>query len=570
MSEVTLTTLPEEAGGATPLCTMALIWLAALLSAGCAVPVAPTGGPPDRQPPAVDSVEPANGAVNVATSAVRITFNEYITESSLQQALSITPEPQERPELRWSGRTAEIRFRSDPEPNTTYILTIDTRLRDSHGVSLTAPITLAFSTGSEINRGRIQGTVLTPLRGRGAPGTQVFAYPLTESADLDSLPERPLYRTETDASGDFQFEYLSARPYFVLAVRDRNGNRRPDNLETLAVPPVKAILADTAGTRIEHPWITTVLDTVAPEIRRIEAISTSRLTVRYSENIVEAQDPASWTLADTLRQRSFTIRAAYFLPEDPRQIYLQTEPLRLDAYVLIPAAVRDSVGNRATRSPVTLTVGSPPEEGPARFLSFIPLVPREEGPLHPAVPVGVLFDRPVESREVRDWIALEDTTGNALPYSISSPDGVRQLLAVDGADDGIPFQVRVLEDAPVSADSTARRVFSFLTGRQLGGVVGVIDRVGSDTTLVVEAIRSGRSEAAGSAVVDESGHFAIGRLEEGSYTLRITRDDNDNGRWDGGAIAPYTPAEPLFWTPDSLRVRARWDTDVDTLRIPHF
>ena len=88
MSEVTQTTPsrrpdqqagqaePVAAFGTTAPATVYIVCLAALAFASCAVPVAPTGGPPDREPPVIESIEPANGAVNVTSSVIRIAFNE--------------------------------------------------------------------------------------------------------------------------------------------------------------------------------------------------------------------------------------------------------------------------------------------------------------------------------------------------------------------------------------------------------------------------------------------------------------------------------------------------------------
>ena len=33
-----------------------------------------------------------------------------------------------------------------------------------------------------------------------------------------------------------------------------------------------------------------------------------------------------------------------------------------------------------------------------------------------------------------------------------------------------------------------------------------------------------------------------------------------NGKWDGGMIHPYKPAEPITWMPEPVSIRPRWDT----------
>jgi uncharacterized protein (DUF2141 family) len=499
---------------------------------------------------------------------IRIVFNEYLSEPSFQQAFSITPEPRTRPEIRWKKRTVEIRMQDDLETNTTYILTIDTKLRDNHGVSLTAPITQAFSTGPEINRGAIRGRVVDPVRGAGLPGMQIFAYPLSEAGRLDSLPQRPLYRTETDGGGDFHLEYLSSQPYFILAVQDRNGNRRPDNQEVIALPPVLTIVADSAGQKTEYPWVATRLDTVAPEIRRVEALDAQTVSIRFSEDVRLPDDTEAlaWVITDSLRDRRITTQYVYQLPEDTRQILVQTARLSPGAYTLKPGIVRDSTGNWASRAVKTFRLASVAEPDAAEFRSFIPPVDEPAPRVHPSLGAGVLFSRPVSEEDARDRIQVLDTAGVALEYSVQSPDGVRQMLTVPAAADGRPFRVMVVRDTEVEADSSVVREFSFLAPRDLGAIVGVVEGVTTDSTVFVDAVTAPSGPIVSSSAVTTSGAFAIDSLRVGSYTLRVRRDDNRNGKWDGGKLIPFEIAEPLFWRADSIRVRARWDTDIDTLR----
>jgi hypothetical protein len=542
-----------------------------VLLSSCAVPAAPTGGPPDRQPPRIESIVPDNGAVNVTTPVIRITFDEYISEPSFLQALSITPEPSERPDVKWKKNTVEISLRQSLEPNTTYIVSLDTKLRDSHGVSLTTPITQAFSTGPEINRGKISGKVVEPLRGKGVAGMQVFAYALPDSGALGDLPERPLYRTETDASGEFLFEFLSARPYFVLAVRDRNGNRKPDNLEVIAVPSSEAIPADTTGEKIANPWITNVRDTIPPEVRRVEGISPTQVSIRYSEDVVLAiPDTLTWSVSDSVQLLLFDVKHAYQLPDNLRRILLHTAPLQPGSYSLLTGVVEDSVGNRARPDRFAFSVASDLDDDDAVFLDFIPSIAPDDSKLHPSVRPGVIFSKPIDIEQLKNLVAVEDTSGNALDFSVSTADGVRQLLNVEAARNGRLFRMRVATPSAASTDSTVARLFSYLTERELGSIVGVIADVPAATSVLVEAIGSGDGRVAGSAVADASGRFAVTMLQQGGYTLRFTRDDNDNRRWDGGGVEPFVPAERIAWRSDSLRVRARWETDVDTLRIPVF
>ena len=63
--------------------------------------------------------------------------------------------------------------------------------------------------------------------------------------------------------------------------------------------------------------------------------------------------------------------------------------------------------------------------------------------------------------------------------------------------------------------------------------------------------------------------FEFAELPDGQYRFRAYLDRNDNGRWDGGQVQPYVPAEPVTWLDEPLEARPRWTTELPApLRIP--
>src|SRR5690606_24045438 len=139
--------------------------IAVLLIAGCANPVPPTGGPADSTPPEIRTSMPADQATRVSANDLRIEFSEYVDQASFARAFSITPAFAEPVDISWRGRTVTIRFPEPLRPNTTYIVQIDTNLRDAHGVSVRNPISIAFSTGEQIDQGTLSGRVVSEVDG---------------------------------------------------------------------------------------------------------------------------------------------------------------------------------------------------------------------------------------------------------------------------------------------------------------------------------------------------------------------------------------------------------------------
>ena len=556
-----------------PLCL-----LITLLLIGCADPRPPTGGPRDQIPPTLETATPEAGAVNVTAEAVRLVFSEYVDQASFTRAFSINPAPEGQLRFKWSKRRVEVRFPEALRQNTTYVLTLDTDLRDVHGVALKRPLTVAFSTGPVINKGRLAGQVLDAVQGAGLAGFDVLAYATPDSTALDSLPQTPAYRTQTDNNGLFQFEYLSEQPYFVIALQDRNRNRRPDPTEAFAVPPRPAIVAAADTTQAGAPprWLVTRLDTLAPTLQRVRAPSSRRLVLRFSEAIqLTSLAPEGWLLEDSLAARPVAIQAVYRFPDDPLQVYLLTDSLAATPHGLRPApTVTDSSGNAVLPDTLRFTPSTTPDTLQLRFLGFLPDkgAATADHVLPPAVLPGVRFNQPVASARLSEIVAVQDTSGQSISFEATTPDGTAYRLHLSPAlQPGQVVEVRVDGRPLGGVDTVYTRVFQRISDRDLGSLSGLVAAEDTSGALVVELYATDDPAAPrpyATTQPDTTGAFSFPDLIEGAYQFRAFVDRNGNGRWDGGQILPFRAAEPVVWTTEALTARPRWDTALeDTLRI---
>ena len=553
----------------------------AIIITSCAIPVMPTGGPQDKTPPVIVSSEPEPESVNVDADGVRIVFSEFVDQASFAQAISVTPAFDRPLQYRWRKKRVDITFPESLRENTTYILTIDTALRDVNRVALTEPIRLAFATGPVINRGKIAGKVIEPLQGEGVAGFDVFAYALADSTALDSLPESPSYRTQTDQNGGFSFDYMSEQPYFVVGLEDRNRNRKPDGIESFAVPPVPVILADTADVNADLTWLVTQTDTIPPELQRIRSISNERFMLRFSESIqLLSRDPSLWTLKDSVSNEVFPIEEIYLYPEDPRQIYVKTPQLFAATHVLTPGGIADSSNNPIRANEMTFRPSANADTLQLRFLGFSPeeLTPNEidADVLSPTQQAGIRFNQPVDLEELPTFVSLQDTSNNAYSFQATSTDGsVYYFSPQDGFSAGAPFSLTVDGSKVGAPDTSYTNLFQQLTIDDLGELSGVIvaeDSVGQVIVELFPSLDPPPEEAVDAVQPDATGTFIFSNLPDKSqYNFRAFIDKNDNQTWDGGQLIPYLKAEPLTWYSDSLQVRARWEQVLsDTLRIKNI
>jgi len=576
----------------------------ALVLAGCANPVPPGGGPRDTTPPSITQSTPAEAAVNVEQDAsVEIDFSEYIERGSFEQALTITPRPDGELDVDFDGRSVSIAFPEALRDNTTYILTLDTNLQDTRGVSLEEPITLAFSTGPTIDRGQISGRVVQATTGAPQEGIDVYAYILADSTDtglttpLDSLPARPAYRTQTGSDGQFQFDYLKEQPYYVIALTDNNRNRQPDPVEIFAPPPRRALVADSTGATLPQPWVATLRDTLPPRFVRVQSSSRRRHALRFDAPVqLLDRAPDRWSLQDSARDASVAVGAAYQRAGSRSLVFLRTPPLNPSPHRLIlPAGtVADSSGNMLDTDTLRFTPVDEPDTLQTRFVRFVPqdLSPdtADVYTLLPDESPGVRLNEPIDSTRLRSAITARDSLGDARDFTLSTSDGTTYRLSFTPAlRPAERVGVQVGGSPLARTDTTFTRMFRRISNRQLGSLSGTValsdtaavpppsaHTASTDSTqapLVVELYATTAATSARatprSVPADSTGRFTFPQLPDGTYRFRAFLDVNGNGSWDSGWLVPYAAPEPITWSEGTIDSRPRWENVLESpLRIP--
>jgi len=587
--------------------------------AACANPRAPSGGPRDQTPPSIVETRPVRDTVNVPTDtrSVTLEFSEYVERNTLPRALSVTPQFDGRLRFSWSGQAVTIELPSALRDSTTYIFSLNTDLSDAHGVSLDRPVTVAFSTGPRINQGRLRGRVAGPRRGEGRAQVDVFAYALEdgESPPPTPLPDRPAYRTQTGEDGRFSFDYLREQDYYVVALRDNNRNRRPDASEPYAVPPRGALPADSDSTEIPVPWLLTQADTTGPQFQQVTPLSRRRLRLSFTEPVRPGSpQTADWALRDSVADTPVAVRSVYRSPRRDDALIVRTAPMDSTRHTLplSPELVVDTLGQEVRPDTARFRAAARADTMRTRFQTFLP----EDLPsdslgtrsLLPGVRPGVRFNQVPDSSTLRSILAVRDTAGRSREYEVrpgTGPDLRLQLRP--------PLRPDEIAEVAVTPragpDTTYRRRFRRVANRVLGALEGraVLTDTTYETGLAVrprpgpldsraegDALRAAPTDraesdslASGPIVVEidatespipveprrqrvpPGSTFVFETLPEGSFRFRAFQDRNGNGRWDGGRIQPFVPAEPITWSERTTDSRPRWTNVLPAaLRVP--
>jgi uncharacterized protein (DUF2141 family) len=208
-----------------------LLFTSMLLSS-CAMKVAPTGGPQDRTPAMVTEIEPPSGTRNMTEDRITFSFDDYV-DRSVRNAFVI--QPTTRFSTSYAGNEVDVVFEEPLRPNTTYVVTLGTDYRDVRGNTPSEAVAMVFSTGPDLDSGRITGTVTAP----STKGLEVFLYASADAlpASFDPRTAKPDYRLPIGASGSFQVGGLKDGIYRVIIVRDENKNTTLDANEDFVFAP---------------------------------------------------------------------------------------------------------------------------------------------------------------------------------------------------------------------------------------------------------------------------------------------------------------------------------------------
>jgi uncharacterized protein (DUF2141 family) len=542
--------------------------LAALALGACAsgVGTPPPGGPADTVAPRIVATDPSNGTLNFSGDEVTITFSEYMQEGTAANSVVVTPIPARQPDFDWSGRRLTISFDEPLLPNRTYAITIGAGMTDlaAPGNRLGQPFTLRFSTGSTIDSGIARGRVAGVERRRAF----VFAYRLVAGAPDTLRPEmtRPDFIAPVADDGTFSLEALPPGHFRLLAVTDEYGDQ-------LYSPGVDAFGIASSDVTIDSAYTPVggiairlspaPLDLVPPMLNAARSIDRTTTELRFSEPIDTA----------TLRASSFTIESsgasvavheAWRSTTNRLSIIVAHDQLPTGEATARASDVRDTAGNAIPDSAgtATFTVAETLDTlAPAIVQISVDSAHAYTWPDS----VAIAFDAAVRTDERAGAVVLRDTLGRTLAFGLRriSP---AQLLAypldtLAGAARGV-LEIdmgRFTDLAGNRHDSIARIRVPIAAVRQLGSISGtLVDSAAPDASHVVTLALVGTARTFRRTV--RSGAWEFTGIPEGEYRVSAFRDENGNGKYDYGAIAPYRGPEPTVEWGISVRVRPRWST----------
>lgn len=199
-----------------------LFCLLSLMFVGCARMGNPDGGWYDEKPPIVVGSTPKDKETRVDTKKIRILFDEFIKVDNPTENVIISPPQMEMPDIKGAGKQILINLKDSFLPNTTYTIDFSDAISDNNEGNPLGNYTYSFSTGESIDTLEVSGYVLEAENLEPIKGILVGLYSQMEDSSFHTSPMLRVART--DSRGHFVVKGIAAGSYRIYALQDADGN----------------------------------------------------------------------------------------------------------------------------------------------------------------------------------------------------------------------------------------------------------------------------------------------------------------------------------------------------------
>ena len=528
----------------------------------CANQLPPPGGEPDKIPPTITEVYPADGTINYSKNYFEIDFSEYVDKRSATDAIFISPFIEGNLEYNWSGTTLEVTFPEELKKDVTYTITIGTDVVDQNNKNRMAQaITFSFSTGNIIDRKIISGKVF----GKDNEGVFIYAYKYQEQTDT-LLKCKPDYVSQTGVDGSFNLQGLGAGKYRVFAVSDNfKDYLYQQDQDKIGIPQKDIYLSETDSIFTDMRFLLFNADTTKP--RLISGIMTDKNHLLVSASKVlekKSINANNFKLIDSTGNKIYQIEYAFKGKTKPEEfiLMLNAELNPSNEVFLFADSLIDMFGNVMKNDYTKIVVS---DRIDTTSLKIISTVPASKGLVDYNNPeIKIFFDEAFNKDFNITAIALTDTFNKPVSFDIDFYDDATLLIKPAEnlkPDKDYVAKIKLEQIADIlgnKTDSLFTLKFKTISGLDFTGISGNIINLDYTKSPILVLENTEKSEFMYEKKTD-SDNFEFSRVEPGKYLLWCYLDENGNGKYDYGWPEPIKFSEQFSFYPDTLNLRPRWE-----------
>ena len=583
--------------------------LCAIIS--CARMGSPDGGWYDEQPPRIIGSTPAEQETNVKAKKVTIYFDEYIKLADANQNVIVSPPQLEMPEIKEAGKKIVVELKDTLKANTTYTIDFSDAISDNNEGNPLGNYTYTFSTGEAIDTFEVAGYVIEAENLEPVRGILVGLYDdLSDSA----FQKKPMLRVaRTDENGHFAIRGVAPGEYRVYALQDADGNYRfTQKSEKIAFSHDTYKPSAAWDTRQDTIWRDSLhIDSIArvpymhfyPDDVVLLAFQEEQ-TDRYLLK-VERKDADRIGMFFTvgnkqlpvIRGLDFDADSAFVLESslkgDTLTYWLRDTTLvnRDTLTFAMDYLATDTLGQLVSKTDTIETLAKTPyakrlkmqQKEYEAWQKVQEKKKKREEPydsIYPVKPLEIRYTAP-QSMNPDNIIYIESST----PLASLDTAAIHLYSKIDSLWYRAPFefrpspnQLRVFElivdwhpetEYSFEVDSLAfTDIYGNVSAPYKQGIrvrsldefaTVVIEVSGLQDSDVIVQLLDKSDKVIHEAPVERDGSAQFFYVTPGVYYVRAFVDSNGNGKWDTGDYEANRQAEAVYYWPQELEAKAKWD-----------
>jgi uncharacterized protein (DUF2141 family) len=512
------------------------------LSIQCASIQQPTGGPKDSIPPKILQESPANFSKNFTDKKIVITFDEYVKLANQQKEFSITPDMGSNPDFKIKKKNLEITLPDSLEKNTTYSIYFGKGLVDYNAGNALVNYAYVFATGDKIDSLSISGNVKSAITKEVLKEVKVLLIPTSQDSIFGK--KKANIFTITDTAGNYKLNNLREGTYRIYALQEKN-NDRIYNAPDEEIGFLKdSIVLEHDLTNIDLEVFKAIPKKFRTQEKKFEKNGSVLLV--FNRRI---DKPKLSILNDELNNKDKIVRfskssdsASLFLPNlkiDSLKLVLTENENPLDTILVRKGNVKIE---QVIDPQFTPNNGKVDRINHLQVSAFTPIKNIDKAKL-----------KFKEDSLVRTNYQLAVDTNDANIYHIRynwRKDKKYQIEFTEGAITGYFGEHNKEKKFDLTYDDS----------ENYGDLTFDFTDLDSNTTYLVELISEKKDKIYRiDKINSNTPSVAYKQFPGGKYTLRVIRDNNNNGIWDTGDVEKKTFPEPVVYLNKVFTIRANWE-----------
>jgi len=543
-----------------------LVSIIGLLFIGsCAVIKPPSGGPKDITPPLLVYAEPPSGTLQYKGEQIRLEFSEYMDESSIEKGIRVFPNVEGEIFINTRGTNLTVDFPDNLEEDQTYVINLSRNIKDEHGMEMAEAIFLAYSTGDKIDNGAISGVVW------GEGPMSVHLWRIIQQDSLENIfHKRPNYFTDVSNKGEYNFQFLSAGNYLLLALDRSAAGLALDTRRMQYGLFWQKIIALDQDQSINDVNVIAKKEQPQLRLKRGEWNANNWGRIVFNRSLNDLQDNYSVILGYDDGTNESPV--SFHDPVNPNSLIL----IRSDKSP-ISNKIRIKIENIFINDIVFLDSASVSVAVPQDDKNYIELTePKKAVTITPTANKDTVYLELKISEPIPQWgleykLYKNDTISvsekivhinpmwvNIIPQNNWEPR-INYTLKIY-ASDTLKNMGKTFEDSVITVNIKTADYQGY------GGLyIPIAGRIDSLLMAVLHSIEN--PEQKNLSFVNSHARLEFNQIQEGRYTLTLFSDRNNDKTYTTGIAKPLTPAEWFYVMPDTIEIRANWDIEMPSLNI---